>query len=247
MRTSAKKWWPWILKANSIFQLNEDFPKHKTISYFGGYLSCSDAGLLSRMCELQSRQVSMQEEALVGTLCYIVIGYKEEIKPRADTVILGLPLRDLTSEWLIWILTFMFPWPRIFFTFLDLIVQLQHVGFDEFMNLYLMLISLSQVEKTCHIWYKNAARPCWMSCLRLSFSQLTHWKKGMGGTGSSWQQCLKLKAVTKELPLGLLWGPPVQQEWGAQAGIGASCRGVGLLRQFSLAWSQPHAVSFCSI
>lgn len=73
-------------------------------------------------------------------------------------------------------------------------------------------------------------------------------KKGMGGTGSSWQQCLKkLKTIPKELPLGLLWGPPVQQEWGTQAGIGASCRGVGLLRQFSLARSQPHAVSFCSI
>lgn len=36
-----------------------------------------------------------------------------------------------------------------FFTLL--IVQLKHVGFDEFMNSYLMLISLSQVEKTCHM------------------------------------------------------------------------------------------------
>lgn len=40
---------------------------------------------------------------------------------------------------------------------------------------------------------------------------------------------------------------PVQWEWCAQAGICASFRGVGLLRQFSLASSQPHAVQFCDI
>lgn len=41
--------------------------------------------------------------------------------------------------------------------------------------------------------------------------------------------------------------PPVQQQRWAQAGIRASFRGVGLLRQFSLAWSQPHAVQFCDM
>lgn len=38
-----------------------------------------------------------------------------------------------------------------FFTLLGLIAQLQHVGFDEFMNSHLMLISLSREEKTCHV------------------------------------------------------------------------------------------------
>lgn len=52
-------------------------------------MSCSEAGLLPRMPELQSQKVHMQKKpALVGTFCYIVIGYKEEIKLRADTVIL---------------------------------------------------------------------------------------------------------------------------------------------------------------
>lgn len=98
------------------------------------------------------RSVCKREPALVDILCYTVIGYKEEIKLRADTVILGLPLLaecpDLPGLQS-WILAFLPPRPRIFFTLLGgyLIAQLQHDGFDEFLNSDLMLIPLSQRDK----------------------------------------------------------------------------------------------------
>lgn len=57
----------------------------------------------------------------------------------------------------------------------------------------------------------NAARPHLVYSLRLSgfLHQLTHWKKGMGGTGSSWQGCWKKQQTgTGELPLAWPWGVP---------------------------------------
>lgn len=97
------------------------------------------------------RSVCKREPAAGDILCYAVIGYKEEIKLRADMVILGLPLLaacpDL-SRLQSWISAFSPPWPRVFFdTPGYLTAQLQPDGFDEFMNSDLMLISLSQRDK----------------------------------------------------------------------------------------------------
>lgn len=79
-----------------MLQFREDFPKHKTISYFGGYITACPALELDYFQECVSyrarRSVCKREPALVGTLCCTVIGYKQEIMLRADTVILGLPL-----------------------------------------------------------------------------------------------------------------------------------------------------------
>lgn len=76
-----------------------------------------------------------------------------------------------------------------------------------------------------------------------------HWKERVGGTGSSWQWRLKkLKKLSHGNFYHLCHGePPVQWGCWAQAGICASFRGVGLLRQFLLSWSQPHDVQFCDI
>lgn len=90
------QWWLWVLKSNLVLQFREDFPKHKTISYFGGYITACPALELDYFQECVSyrarRSVCKREPALVGTLCCTVIGYKQEIMLRADTVILGLPL-----------------------------------------------------------------------------------------------------------------------------------------------------------
>lgn len=139
-----------ILKSNPILQFPEKCPNHRTVGYFGGYTAACSAPKLDCFQECVSyrarRSVCKREPAFVDILCYTVIGYKQEIKLRADTVILGLPLLaecpDL-SGLQSWILTFLPPWPRIFYTPGYLIAQLQHDGFDEFMNSYLMPISLS--------------------------------------------------------------------------------------------------------
>lgn len=77
----------------------------------------------------------------------------------------------------------------------------------------------------------NAARPRLVYSLRLSgfLHQLTRWKKGMGGAGSSWQGCWKKLDWQRGAATGLTVGsPPAQREWWAQAGICASFRGAGL-------------------
>lgn len=84
---------------------------------------------------------------MVDILCYTVIGYKQEIKLRADTAILGLPLLaecpDL-SGLQSWISLFLFPWPKSFYAPGYVIAQLQHDRFHELMNTYLKLISVSK-------------------------------------------------------------------------------------------------------
>ena len=136
-----QKWCTWILRSNPVLQFPEKSPNHKTIGYFGVYAAACPAPELDCFQECVScrarRLVCRREPALVDILCYTVIGYKEEIKLRADTVILGLPLlaecTDL-SGLQSWILAFLPPWPRNFYTPGYLIAHLQHDGLDEFMN-----------------------------------------------------------------------------------------------------------------
>lgn len=114
-----QQWCTWILRSNPILQFLEKCPNHKTIGYFGGYTTACPAQKLDCFQECVSyrarRSVCKGEPALVDILCYTVIGYKEEIKLRADTVILGLSLTaecpDLTRLQS-WILP---PWPRSFY------------------------------------------------------------------------------------------------------------------------------------
>lgn len=146
-----QKWCTCILRSNPILQFPEKCPNHRTIGYFGGYTAACPALELDCFQEhvsYRARRLVHKRDPVSGDiLCYSVIGYKQEIKLRADTVILGLSfltecpdLSGLES----WILVFLPPWPRIFYTPEYLIAQLQHDRFDEFMNSYLMLISVSQ-------------------------------------------------------------------------------------------------------
>lgn len=117
------KWCGWIPRSNPILQFPEKCPSHKTMGYFGGHTSACPAPELDCFQEFMSyrarRSVCQREPALVDIWCDTVIGYKEEIKLRADTVIQDLPLPaecpDLSGLWS-WLLVFLPPWPRIFYT-----------------------------------------------------------------------------------------------------------------------------------
>lgn len=60
--------------------------------------------------------VCRREPDLVDILCYTVIGYKQEIKLKADTAVVGLPLLAACPDLFglqSWVLAFLLPWPRI--------------------------------------------------------------------------------------------------------------------------------------
>lgn len=127
------------MRSNRILQFPGKCPNRKPIGYFGGYTDACPALELACFQECVSyrarRSLRKREPALVDILHYAVIGYEQEIKLRADTVILGLPLlaKCLDLSGLdSWILEFLPPWPRIFYIVEYLISQLQH---DVFMNL----------------------------------------------------------------------------------------------------------------
>lgn len=79
-----------------MLQFPEKGPNHKTIGYFWGYTAACPVPELECFQERTSYRVRMsvckRENALVDTLCYTVIGYKQVIKQRIDTVILDVPL-----------------------------------------------------------------------------------------------------------------------------------------------------------
>lgn len=105
-----------MLRLTSAFRFPEKGANHKAIGCSGGYAAACPVPELDCFQECMNyrarRSVCKRESALVDILCYTVIGYKQEIKQRADTVILDLPLlaecHDL-SGLQSWILAFLPP------------------------------------------------------------------------------------------------------------------------------------------
>lgn len=183
-----RKLWPWILKANPMLQRRENFLKHKPVSYFGGCRACPTLKLdyfQECMSYRARRSVWKREPALVGTLWHSnCIQRRNKARGRHSDAGSSPPSNDLTCEWQSWILTFLLPWPRIFHT----------PGPDNpppacwVWWVYALILDADFLiwgSKKLAMWYVNSARSCWVSCLRLSYSQLMHWKKVVGGTAAA--------------------------------------------------------------